>query len=803
MIICGQCRRPRNADKPCRGCAPGAASLRVAALEEYRYVDMIDSGGFGAVYGCEDAQGAQWALKLIDLRSARTASAEDARRSYEREAEALTRLRNRHVVRCVAHGAVDGELLFLLLEHVPTTLQKVLDPRRPMALPRATQLAVELIDALAYLHSEKVYHRDVTPGNIGLDAGDRVRLLDLGIAKLHGPKWKPRQSTMAGFGKPFYAPPEQILHGRTGPFSDIYAFGAVVYQMVAGHHHLPANLQGTEPAHLQAFYRQSLVPLPPDPERPDTLDFLLAKCLEPDPNQRARNAHWVQAQVIRIAEWVQTGHGRIDEKYEAQAKAVAELQERREALAREVADLQASSKTLQLEQRALDEKVGALRKQAATRAAEAGEVTSLKGRVTQLWAEAEASRQELETLAVEIKQQRTVAAAARAAAKQAKVARDRAGASSVWLQWRRRPVAVAWGLALVVGLGVGAWLTHSWHERARRTPARLGRAVADAPHPPTRVSDAAVPADQGASPPLDNLVNSVNLVASRLPGNESRPALVRIPAGLFQMGSPDGKGGRDEHPRHWVRISRSLWFAETEVTQGQFQALMKKNPSYFTDCGAKCPVESVSWFDAVAYCNKLSSQEGLEPCYALSGRKGDPAGGCKRGKASCEDDHTIKKVDLKSPGCSGYRLPTEAEWEYACRAGTETRYGSGNTDKDLARVGWYDANSDGKTHPVGSKTLPLDKRSEARHPWGLLDMHGNVWEWCNDWSTRRYEPAEKDNPIVDPEGPSGGDWRVVRGGSFGNGADWARSAFRDWWYPQNRLRNRGFRVVRPVVPEPG
>ena len=274
-----------------------------------------------------------------------------------------------------------------------------------------------------------------------------------------------------------------------------------------------------------------------------------------------------------------------------------------------------------------------------------------------------------------------------------------------------------------------------------------------------------------------------------------RPKLVHVPAGTFQMGSPEDEGHDDEHPRHWVRISYPLLMAETEVTQAQWRAVMKTDPSYFSGCD-NCPVERVSWYDAVVYCNELSSQEGLEPCYELSGNKGEPGGGCPGGDMFCDGDHIIEKVDLKDLGCNGYRLPTEAEWEYACRAGTETRYWSGDTESDLARTGWYDANSGGKTHPVGEKREP-------HHPWGLLDMHGNVWEWCNDWWHPTYEHADKDRPVLDPKGPPGGFGRVFRGGSFRNDAGWARSANRGRWRPRNRSRFRGFRVVRPVVPEPG
>ncbi|MCA9542479.1 MAG: formylglycine-generating enzyme family protein, partial [Myxococcales bacterium] len=131
-----------------------------------------------------------------------------------------------------------------------------------------------------------------------------------------------------------------------------------------------------------------------------------------------------------------------------------------------------------------------------------------------------------------------------------------------------------------------------------------------------------------------------------------------------------------------------------------------------------------------------------------------------------------------------YRLPTEAEWEYAARAGTTTRYWSGDTKADLARVGWYDKNSGGKTHPVAQM---------AANPWGLFDVHGNVREWCVDW-LGNY-PAE---PQTDPLGAPRGEDRVVRGGSFGDSADGARSAGRVRWRPWFRDGHVGFRLARPA-----
>ncbi len=238
-----------------------------------------------------------------------------------------------------------------------------------------------------------------------------------------------------------------------------------------------------------------------------------------------------------------------------------------------------------------------------------------------------------------------------------------------------------------------------------------------------------------------------------LKGGTAPRGFVRIPPGSFQMGSPASEQGRykDEGPQHRVTITRAFLMQATEVTQGQYRALMGKNPSHFTSCGDNCPVEKVSWHEAVAYCNALSRKEGLEECY---------------------DGDRLRGLD-----CKGYRLPTEAEWEYAARAGsTGARYG------DLDSVAWYKGNSGKSTHTVGKK------RPNA---WGLYDMLGNVLEWCHDW-----KGDYSSSSATDPTGPRTGSRRVRRGGSWVNVAGYVRAAIRLNFTPDGRDYILGFRPLR-------
>jgi len=217
---------------------------------------------------------------------------------------------------------------------------------------------------------------------------------------------------------------------------------------------------------------------------------------------------------------------------------------------------------------------------------------------------------------------------------------------------------------------------------------------------------------------------------------ESGVEMILLPAGWVTIG--DAQGSADEKPPHKVWLN-GFYIDKYEVTQEEFERLTGENPSRWK--GGNNPVERVRWSDAVKYCNARSLEEGLEPCYDL-----------ETWECNFEAD--------------GYRLPTEAEWEYACRAGTTTRYSFGDKPEKLRLYAWYKENAAGRARPVGRK-LP--------NPWGLYDMHGNVAEWCNDFYQVDYY---KESPEKNPWGPKSSDTRIIRGGSWDSNADKCRSSFR-------------------------
>ncbi|MBQ4553677.1 MAG: formylglycine-generating enzyme family protein [Spirochaetaceae bacterium] len=273
-------------------------------------------------------------------------------------------------------------------------------------------------------------------------------------------------------------------------------------------------------------------------------------------------------------------------------------------------------------------------------------------------------------------------------------------------------------------------------------------------------------------------------------GGTQEERFVLIHAGTFQMGSKDGYD--DNKPVHEVKITKSFYMGKYEITQAEYEKYCSygsDSPSLSYGDGDNYPAYYVSWYDALVYCNKRSIAEGLTPCYSIK----DSTNPEEWGELPTSWDDPLRDtwdVAMCDFNANGYRLPTEAEWEYAARAGDNTvdslTYSGTSDVNKLGDYAWYYDSANDNTHEVGTK-LP--------NAFGLYDMTGNVYEWCWNWFTSEYD--ENTEGGSDPTGTSAGSGRVYRGGSWSNDSDGCAVSYRYYDYPNFRDNNYlGFRVVR-------
>lgn len=253
--------------------------------------------------------------------------------------------------------------------------------------------------------------------------------------------------------------------------------------------------------------------------------------------------------------------------------------------------------------------------------------------------------------------------------------------------------------------------------------------------------------------------------------------MIEIEGGIFEMGNRREGGYGDEKPEHEVQLN-SFWLGKMQVDQALWEEVMRENSSRFL--GRNRPVERVNWYDCIEFCNKLSEKIGYDPAYEFNKDRKDPN--------NENEDDDLKYWARLIPGSNGFRLPTEAEWEYAARGGkfrSRSIYAGSHV---LDNVGWYGENSTGMSQPVGL---------QAPNELGLYGMTGNVWEWCWDWfGDEYYKACAGQGVISSPCGPEKGRYRVLRGGSWNDDASDCRVAYRLNGNPRYLHDDRGLRLAR-------
>ena len=720
-------------------------------ISHYHLVEKLGEGAFGVVWrGVHDHDDRlQVAIKCF---KPHLTSDPAWATGLQTEYLALDRLDHRGIVRFRELVVRDAQIALVMELLRGQDLFDALEPG-PLPLERAVEILAQLLEGLAHAHDQGMIHRDIKPSNVFICDDGRVKILDFGLSRAAEGTQASRSGMLSGTMQ--YLAPE-AFDGKVSPAGDVYAVGLVAWQMLAGRPACPDGSLARQmrwhcgagapdvrttrrdcPAWLADVV--AMLVSPELGERPADGRAALAllrekkKPIAVQPKARRRPPSEVRLRTSPASTTPQAPPPRRPPPRRPPPK----MDVRRPVSEPKVLALEDDSDLLD----SVDEIIAA---EAARRDTE----TRRREEKMRLAAQRRARESALSQAATQLQQQAT--------ATWERLERLRALGGPKAKQTVQRFIARYHNAAVQVEDDAGT------HQQAV--------AVAEVGTARHWLEEQLRPA------PKESKEHPESVVRREVAGVAFE--LVRIPAGSFQMGSSedDPDAYADERPRHRVRLTRPLLLGRTPVTQALWEAVMGDNPSHFK--GAQRPVETVTWPDAVRFCNALSEKEGLTPAYREIVTRAGSSGFLGIGRRAPEVTWEWNQ------DASGYRLPTEAEWEYAARAGQGFKFAGSD---DLDAVGWYSGNSSDETHPVGQK---------AANRWQIHDMSGNVYEWCWDWYGS-YEPGENTDPVGAPRG----EFRVIRGGSWFNAPRNARVAYRDGNGPGRRRVFLGLRLARSAAPE--
>jgi formylglycine-generating enzyme required for sulfatase activity/serine/threonine protein kinase len=716
----------------------------------YEVVRKLGAGGMGAVYLARDTL----LDRVVALKVPHPSGSPESRARFLREARAAAKFHHPNFCRILDIGEVDGAP-FLVMDFVDgQPLRDRFKAGQPWEPREAARVILELALALAEAHREGIIHRDLKPGNVMVDGRGKLVIMDFGLARWHDVETS-LTPTGAVLGTPAYMPPEQARGDQKaiGPHSDVYSLGVIFYEMLAGRRPFEGGV------YQILIQVASTEPEPPSAHNPASDPDLTAVCIR----MLAKSPVDRMPSMEELAGRLQTWLDRPTVVPIPPPRPVPVVP------ARVLLESSVEALPVKVPSVAVVEKSGSVHwiiAVLATFLATVFGIVWILGPGTGI-PPAE-KRPEKPAPRVVTKTNQGLIADPKLEPQIAKKSAEEP------IPTEKSPDISPPSEKAVTTADVDQAI-----ESVRGMLKKVVERAADKAIEPSR--DLSKQAGQEAATKLPDLSNPR---VQPLPSitNSIGMKMNLIPAGEFLMGAPDGEpdSDADEKPQHRVRISRPFYLGIYEVTQAEYEKVMGINPSRFSASGperdrvagkdtSRFPVEWVSWDDAVNFCNKLSEIEKLRPCY-------------------------YSDRELAFDG-KGYRLPTEAEWEYACRAGTTTAFAFGPelTPKD-ARFAFASEFESYSPVPVG-KYRP--------NGFGIYDMHGNVWEWCFDGYDPQYY-ATLPALATDPVRHAVASGRIIRGGAWGyNRPSSVRSAKRGRETFALRSKYLGFRVARVQSGQPG